>query len=66
MEHVITGYLLHSLCHVTTEILLRDTYFIKLSEAKYLFSFSYVCLLFGVFSVKLFTGSKAEELFKCT
>lgn len=66
MVHVITEYLLYSLCHVTTERLLRDTCFIKLSENKYLFSFSYVCLLFGIFSIKSFTGSKAGELFKCT
>lgn len=66
MEHVIAEYLLHSLCHITTERLLRDACFIKLSETKYLFSFSYACLLFGIFSTNLFWGSKAGELFKCT
>lgn len=66
MEHVITEFLLHSFCHITTERLLRDTCFIKLNETKYLFSFSYVFLLLDIFSIKLFAGSKAGELFKCT
>lgn len=47
-------------CHITTESFLRDRCFTKLKETKYLFSFYYASLLFGIFFFKVFRCSKAE------